>query len=116
MPSHASPADMSTVPLSAQELLASLDERSFDLLTHAIDVVIQSQSFARLRLEQALRITAAQSHDLTAQLEALGVIEPGHPEAQREVIIGMHDRLMFQAVVALNRREAETTTQQQLAA
>ena len=115
MPSHASPADMSTVPLSAQELLASLDERSFDLLTHAIDVVIQSQSFARLRLEQALRITAAQSHDLTAQLEALGVIEPGHPEAQRDVIIGMHDRLMFQAVVALNRRET-AESQQQIAA
>ena len=112
MSTHAAPGDLSTVPLSAQELLVALPPRDFDLLVHAIDLVIQSQSFARLRLEQALRISVAESHDLTAQLEALGVIEPGHPEAPRNVIIGMHDRVMFQAVVALNRREAA----QQLAA
>ena len=89
---------------AGEQLIASVDSQDFALLERSIELVVQSQAFSLTGLRAALRLDAPTALHLTLELEALGVIDTGAVEAQRPVLVAMHDLALFLANVRLSRR------------
>jgi DNA segregation ATPase FtsK/SpoIIIE-like protein len=84
---------------------AALDSQDYELLTRAVELVVQSQAFSRNGLRFALRLSAPAADEITALLEQLGVIADGEPNAAREVRVDAHDLPVMLAALRAYRRD-----------
>ena len=101
-------SDMSEYPWSATADDAdAIHVREFDLLDRVIEVVVQSGAFSRPTLAAALQLTDRKVARLTVELEELGVIAHGAPDAQRAVLIHPFELSAFLGAQRSKRRSLE---------
>ena len=77
--------DIST--LDDADLGAPIAPTEFDLLDRVVELVVQSGTFSRPALAAALQLTERKSMRLTFQLETLRVIDTGHLDERRRVLV-----------------------------
>jgi hypothetical protein len=89
MSPFAPPASTSSSYFDWNGSLEGLSESDFALLMRTVELVVQAQTFARERLQLALRISPESAATMTRSIELLGIISAGEPNAQRRVLVSV---------------------------
>src|SRR4051812_34798019 len=92
-----------TTLLPGSELVPTFDDREFDLLARAVELVVLAQAFSARGLGLALRIPPESVNRITGVLESIGIVARGGWDDQRPVFASVRELPVLLAELRASR-------------